>query len=117
MMGRTHSCHYFKWKAWNFVYHKGYDYTWADKTLRFDHFMNQWQRRIPRRKEINAVIQSTERIESVRCNLTFPPCVKTIRVWIKQLVWTGRGMRSKWYCLCTVRHPEEDGCSVFSGYE
>ena len=103
------------WTAWNFVYPKGWDFAWADKTLRWRHFQHPHQRRIPRKREISAMVDVTDDVNSVRCNLTLPQQVRLIRVWIRKKYWCGRGWRYSYKCLCTVRHPEENGCSVFTG--
>ena len=114
-MAVTRSKRRSSWTAWNFVYPKGWDFGWAEKTLTWKHFQHPIQCRIPRRREIAAIVDVTENVNSVRCNVTLPKQVKVIRVWIRQKYWSGRGWRYSWKGLCTIRHPEENGCSVFSG--
>ena len=102
------------WTPWNFIYPKDWDFGWAEKILRWKHFQDPSQHHVPRKREIMAVVEWWK-MSIVYAVIWLLKQVRLVHVWIRWKYWTGRGWHYSWKGLCTIQHPEENVCSLFSG--
>ena len=113
-MVRARGSRQFKWAHWCFTYPHDILYRQSQYKVETQHLTKEDSGCIRCARIMKVTILVVGKGHSIGCHILLPPQVQIVQVFVKKLVWTGRGLREITSHM-TAYNLKAKGCWTYKG--
>ena len=116
-MPKPRGCKPFRWNHWSFTYPPSVPYKHTSIKVCHDHLkIEEKTKRICRQRCMQGTTDVDGPITSIRCQISLPPQVQIVHIYLRRINWIGRYLRHTQACFATACNLKTQKMWPFQGY-